>query len=98
MGPVSLLGVRRSGQSRRSARKGNSPEAGPVDPVQPFSLEMNNDLLFVISDPENHYTIDQIASILQKAREQGHPMCRGSYLEGMTVKQIDALVNGRTDA
>jgi hypothetical protein len=61
-------------------------------------MNPEDELLFTVRDPEGHYTSDQICSLLQRAREQGHSLERGSYLADMTIRQLDALVHGKTDA
>lgn len=58
---------------------------------------MPNETLFLLKDPEGWYTIGQIASLLRQAEAQGHTLERNSYLEKMTVRQLDNLVHGRMD-
>ncbi len=55
-------------------------------------------MLFCIADPTGKYTVRHIESILREAEKLGHPLEPGSYLEEMTVRQLDALVHGRMDA
>jgi len=59
---------------------------------------MDDDLLFLISDPSARYTCGQIVSILERAESQGHPLERGSYLEKMTIAQVDRLTRNVYDA
>jgi hypothetical protein len=64
-------------------RKGYPGEAGDVQ--------------FVIRDPEFAYSLDRVVAILAKAEEMGLPLEKGSYLESMTIRQLDMLIHGRTD-
>lgn len=57
-----------------------------------------DDILFSITDPDNRYTLEQICAILRMAEHQGYFMGKGSYLQDMTVRQLDALIHGRADA
>ena len=59
---------------------------------------MDNDLLFLITDPSARYTCGQIVAILERAEKQGHPLERGSYLESMTIAQVDRLTRKEYDA
>jgi len=58
---------------------------------------MEDDMLLP-SDPKGLYTRGQIIAILERARQQGHPLERGSYLEKMTIGQLDRLTKEATDA
>lgn len=51
------------------------------------------DLLFVLRDPGKLYKFHEVVSILAKAEEMGMPLEKGSYLECLTVSQLDSLVN-----
>ena len=54
--------------------------------------------VFVIPDDSNgQYSAGDIRELLKAAELQGHPLEPGSYLEQLTVRQLDALVHGRTD-
>jgi hypothetical protein len=64
-------------------RKGHPGETGEV--------------MFRIRDPELRYSLDQVVAILAKADEMNLPMEKGSYLESMTIRQLDNLVNGKAD-
>jgi hypothetical protein len=55
-------------------------------------------LLFTALDPGGRYTSEQICWLLKMAKDQGHSLERGTYLEQMTISQLDALVHGKTDA
>lgn len=57
-----------------------------------------DETLFILKDPEDLYTVEKIQSILQMAEAQGHPLEKGSYLEKMTIRQIDDMVHGRLDS
>jgi hypothetical protein len=61
-------------------------------------MNPQDELLFIMTDPSGGYTSDLICDLLKKAESQGHPLERGSYLAEMTVRQLDALVHGKTDA
>ena len=58
---------------------------------------MEAERLFTMSDPENRYSDQRIFTLLREAERQGYPMEPGSCLEGMTFRQLDALLHGRTD-
>jgi hypothetical protein len=57
-----------------------------------------DETLFILKDPEDLYTVERIQSILRMAETQGHPLEKGSYLEKMTIRQIDDMVHGRLDS
>ena len=59
---------------------------------------MDDDTLFYLRDPHAEYTCGQIAEILKRAESMGYPLERGSYLESMTVKQVDRLTQQKYDA
>lgn len=59
---------------------------------------MTDDYLFSVSDPRNEYRAERIGELLQMAADQGHPVAKGSYLQYMTVVQLDRLVHGKYDA
>lgn len=59
---------------------------------------MNDETLFHLDKPKREYTPRQISAILNRAEQQGFPLERGSYLEKMTISQIERLVEGRYDA
>jgi len=59
---------------------------------------MENDALFLIHDPNALYTCKMIADVIERAEAQGHPVKRGSYLEHMTVAQLDRLKRTMYDA
>lgn len=44
------------------------------------------------------YTVQQICAILKKAEKQGFSLEQGSYVEKMTIGQIDRLTQGVYDA
>jgi hypothetical protein len=52
----------------------------------------------LLIEDEDQYSPAQIRELLKEAERQGHPLDAGSYLEEMSVRQLDALVHGRTDA
>lgn len=54
--------------------------------------------LFEIRDPSGKYTPDGVAALLLRAEQMGHPLEKGSYIQHLTISQLDALVNGRFDA
>lgn len=51
-----------------------------------------------ISDTHGLYTLGQIAALVELAKKRGYSLEPGSYLESMTVKQLDRLGNERYDA
>jgi hypothetical protein len=54
--------------------------------------------LFTMRDPDNCYTPDAICALLLEAGRQGYPLEPGSYLQHMTIRQLDLLVHGKTQA
>jgi hypothetical protein len=64
-------------------------------PVSKMKDGEGGDLCFAIRDPDCLYTYDQVVQILQKAQDMDFPLDAGSYLEDMTIKQLDDLVNGK---
>ena len=59
---------------------------------------MEDDTLFCLRDPHAEYTCGQIAEMLIRAEKMGFPLERGSYLENLTVKQLDRLTQQKYDA
>ena len=56
-------------------------------------------LFWIMCVPDDgERSAEQIRLMLKTAEQQGHPLEPGSYLEEMTVKQLEALIQGRTDA
>lgn len=49
--------------------------------------------LFVLRDPFKEYTHGEVCDLLEKAERMGISLDKGSELEGLTVKQLDNLVN-----
>ena len=47
---------------------------------------------------DDTYSTESIRALIAAAEEQGHPLEAGGYLEEMSIRQLDALVHGRTDA
>jgi hypothetical protein len=56
---------------------------------------MENDLLTLNG---RYYSMSDIVLLLAKAMEMGLPLEAGSWVESMTIAQIDRLVNGSYDA
>lgn len=54
-----------------------------------------DETLFVLRDPEELYTHSEVADLLQKAEDLGFPLKSGTYLEKLTVRELDVLVNTR---
>lgn len=52
----------------------------------------------MIRDPEGRHTTEGIAALLLRAEQMGHVLTKDSYIQHLTVEQLDALVNGRFDA
>ena len=44
------------------------------------------------------YTLEQICALLDKAEKMGLPLDKGSYLDQMTIRQLEELVNGKTES
>ena len=54
------------------------------------------DLQFVIRDPEKIYSMREVVDLLQKAQDMGLPLEKESWLEQITIRQLDALVNNKS--
>ena len=52
--------------------------------------------IMIVAD-DDAYTPQRVRDLLLAAEKQGHPLGAGSYLEQMSVRQLDALVHGRSD-
>jgi len=60
---------------------------------------MNRDGHYIeMKDPEGRYTLMQFYGLLVEAQKCGHPLSSGSYIEKLTVSQLDALLHGKSDA
>lgn len=57
-----------------------------------------DETLFLLKDPDGRYTIGQIVILLREAERQGHPLEPNSYLENLTVRQLDDLAHQRYSA
>lgn len=44
------------------------------------------------------YTPEKVRDLIKRAGDQGHPTGPESYLNQLTLCQVDALLDGRTDA
>jgi hypothetical protein len=53
---------------------------------------------YMPADGSERYTIQQICAILKIAEAQGFPLERGSYVEQMTIAQLDRLTQKVYDA
>jgi len=53
----------------------------------------SDETLFILRDPEELYTHSDIVDLLQKAEDLGFPLEAGTYLEKLTVRELDVLVN-----
>ncbi len=51
--------------------------------------------LFILRDPEHVYTHSEVCDLLEKAERLGFSLEAGSILEGMTIRDLDILVNRR---
>lgn len=61
-------------------------------------MSQEDEFLFMIRDPEGRHTNEGIAALLLRAEQMGHVLTKDSYIQHLTVEQLDALVNGRFDA
>lgn len=59
---------------------------------------MNNPDVVFRAMREERYSSHEIAMMLERAQAMGLPLDKGSYLEKMTIAQLVALVEGKTDA
>jgi hypothetical protein len=63
-------------------------------PIDKFRQDpTDSEVLFVLRDPGSFYTHSEVIDLLQKAQDLGFPLERGSYLERLTVRELDILVN-----
>lgn len=53
----------------------------------------NGELLFILKDPSRRYSLSEVVTLLTRAQEIGLPLEQGSYVECLTIAQLDALVN-----
>lgn len=64
--------------------------------VKPKPKDMEcGETVFVIADPEKLYSLSQVIEILQLAEDMGLPLGKGTYVETMTVRQLESLVRKR---
>lgn len=62
-------------------------------PMDRFKNDNSGELLFVIRDPDQTYTHDEVCDLLDKAEYMGFSLDKGSELERLTVRELDVLVN-----
>jgi hypothetical protein len=62
--------------------------------AKPEGME-SGELMFVLSDPDHRYSLDQVVEILNMAQDMGLPLDEGTFVEHMTVRQLEALVRKR---
>lgn len=55
-------------------------------------------VVFAMKDPECWYSFKMVVSLLADAEKRGFPLEAGSYVECMTIRQLDALLHGKYDA
>ncbi len=55
-------------------------------------------IIVIPDEADGAYGPKQIHALLKEAERQGHPLDAGTYIEKMSVRQLDALLHGRTDA
>jgi hypothetical protein len=53
--------------------------------------------VLIFRDDET-YSTERIRELIAEAERLGHPLEAGSYLEQLSIRQLDELVHGRTDA
>jgi hypothetical protein len=56
----------------------------------------SGELLFLLRDPTRTYSLQEVVTLVAKAEQVGLPLEKGSYVEQMTIAQLDALVNDPT--
>jgi hypothetical protein len=64
----------------------------PFDPLKTHGRK-DDETLFLLRDPDQLYTHSEIVALLQRAEDLGFPMEKGSYLNNMTIRELDRLVN-----
>lgn len=52
-----------------------------------------DETLFVLLDPERIYSHAQVCDLLEKAELLGISLDRGCFLESMTIRELEQLVN-----
>jgi hypothetical protein len=55
----------------------------------------DDETLFVLRDPDHLYTHSEVCELLERAENLGFSLERESELEGLTVRELDLLVNRR---
>ena len=48
-----------------------------------------------MNDPDHLYTLSEIIDLLAKARDLGFSLERSSYLENLTIRELEVLINRR---
>lgn len=61
-------------------------------------MTIEDEVVFYLHDPAITYTPQQVKSIVARAELQGYPLEKGSYIEKMTVSQLERLLERRYDA
>lgn len=65
--------------------------------IDQFKMYGNPDdeINFVLRDPEHLYTYSEVADLLDKAEKLGFSLDKGSELEELTVRELERLVTVR---
>ena len=64
----------------------------PIDKLKTHGTK-DDETLFHLRDPDHLFTHSEVCDLLQKAEDMGFPLEAGSYLENMTVRELEVLVN-----
>ena len=68
--------------------------------AKPEGMDDDLETILLFRDPGGRYSMRQVVEILQLAQDMGLPLEKESYVEQMTIGQLDALVRskGKCDA
>lgn len=66
---------------------------GRITPAREYEGGSKLETMFVLHDHERLYSEEQVIELLEKALAMGFCLDKGSELEGLTVHQLDLLLN-----
>lgn len=64
----------------------------PVDPLKTHDNGPAEDV-WILRDPGMTYTYSEICELLNKAEQMGFSLDKGTELERLTARELDALLN-----
>lgn len=65
----------------------------PINKLKTKSVPGDGPTLFTLRDPGQLYTHSEVCDLLEKAEQMGFSLEAGSELEGLTVRELEILVN-----